>query len=790
MRHLSLRRWFLGLLLILTPFFSVKACGPDFRPDTFVRPLRPDDLPGYARGQLGLLQPTYLRRELAVAYRYLAGGRLLAAELAAYLPAAPASDATPGQQAKQEADLPFNQWNAAVARYAGRPQPSPASSFGPGQMRDLPPGSAYSYAGEFLNCPDDAYRTAALTLSARAKAFGDPSAALAEWQKGQDAVFANCTGTTPVIPAQVDPSSILPDNAQILRFDREYQIAAAYFYSAGYAEARTRFDAIDAEQASPWHSYAGYLAARSLVRQAFFAKHPANEEFDPAMMAEAQHRLEALLRDPALAKMHPAIQAELNFVRLRTQQGERLEELALALGRPASDPAFGQDLADLTFTLDQHLDQTSLREDSDSFTQGNGTADAAPKRAQAYQAAAGLRQRSPLIDWLLTFQSPSQEACHHAIEMWKQTKSLPWLTAALAKATARDAANPALLEAAAALPQASPAFTTIAFHRARLLIALHRQQEARRLLDRLLPGIRRVNPGSAANAFLGLRMQTARSLPEFLTDAPRRLLERRSPAASIAPGCWGALDNPQSQDCNQKIGALQLDLDASSALNLQFPLSVWIAAARSPELPQNLRDSITIVGWVRSVMLEDRQSAAQLVPLLPKSLRPAGGGDTGFPATLAILRNPGLQPYLEGGVQRSATFNVLDNYRNNWWCGDWKKDWTSGGSYETPPQLLPVPADFLTDADKAAGAGESEKLASIAASGAILFGQRALAYVKQHPDDPDAAEALALTVRATHFGCSEQVQEAERLATAKAAFQLLHKSYPTSTWARKTGVYS
>jgi hypothetical protein len=63
-------------LLVLLPFVAVEACGPDFQPDTFVRTARPDNPRTFAQGRLGILQLGFDSNDLAVAYRYLNGGRL------------------------------------------------------------------------------------------------------------------------------------------------------------------------------------------------------------------------------------------------------------------------------------------------------------------------------------------------------------------------------------------------------------------------------------------------------------------------------------------------------------------------------------------------------------------------------------------------------------------------------------------------------------------------------------------------------------------------------------------
>ena len=63
-------------VLLLLPFVAVEACGPDFQPDTFVRTARPDDAKAFSQGHLGILQQSFDSNDLAVAYRYLNGGKL------------------------------------------------------------------------------------------------------------------------------------------------------------------------------------------------------------------------------------------------------------------------------------------------------------------------------------------------------------------------------------------------------------------------------------------------------------------------------------------------------------------------------------------------------------------------------------------------------------------------------------------------------------------------------------------------------------------------------------------
>ena len=63
------------------------------------------------------------------------------------------------------------------------------------------------------------------------------------------------------------------------------------------------------------------------------------------------------------------------------------------------------------------------------------------------------------------------------------------------------------------------------------------------------------------------------------------------------------------------------------------------------------------------------------------------------------------------------------------------------------------------------------------------MGKIVIAYAKAHPSDPRVPEALALTVKATHFGSSD---ESKTTAVSTQAFQILHKSYAGNPWTKKT----
>jgi hypothetical protein len=754
--------------LILAPVGNVEACGPFFEDEVFVSNTQPDDLAAFSKGQLGILQAGFDSNEYAVAYRYLNGGKLSAAELRAYPPPPPSplwpaqdwSKMTPTQVAAAQAaerqtqtnSQPAGIWLLARAKYL----PPLASAV---QAQSFP----VDYVGNivfddsYLNCPDPAFVTATLTLTKRAATWGAQSPYLADWIHGQDAVFSNCAGKSATSPA---PAA--PDSPALLKADRAYQIASATFYAKQFDEAAKQFAAIAADQSSPWAPWGQYLAARATVRKAFAmgkATDPYSGDlatYDTPTIQHAQQMLEALLAQPNPMPSRAIVRDELNFVLIRTDPEKRAAELCAGLAGPKPDANFLNDLQDLSWLLVKSV---------------------------------SIKNPPPLLAWISAWRSGTPVSAFNA---WQQNHALPWLVVAIAKAGPTDAFAPALVDEAAKITPDSPAYDTVFYHRVRLLIALKRTDEARALLDAALPALHSQKPTSKRNALLRERMAVARDFKEFLEFAPRN---------TLSTGSEGAED--LQQECNQDAHAtnanancpevtqdLWFDDDAAAILNQKAPLSLLIEAANTATLPQNLRQSLAVMAWTRAVLLQDAKSVAALAPLLPKSLQATAGSSADFPADLAILRNPGVRPYLEAGIPRVASFSQFDEFRNNWWCKPWQEEGQGNG-----PSLTPQPAPAIISSDLQALADSEYKRLQQLPDSAAVIGQRVIDYANAHPNDPQVPEALALTVRAAHYACQTFNSNGSGNSTSnytpvgKAAFEFLHKNYPKSPWTAKTPYY-
>ena len=336
------------VLLILAVPLELPGCGPFLPEALFQLKGAPDAPKEFARGQLGILQPSYRRVYLVIAYRYLAGIGLSDAEAQAISPwPKEAVEATPSEWFG-------NPWLAARNKVPEIKQLNYIDSYRVDQT-----DGTYS---NYHNCNDDAFVTAAATLQRiRSKTYA------ADWIAAQDMVFADCSQGA-VIP--------LPASDPQLRPDRAYQIAAAKFYSEQYESARQDFQTIAGDASSPWRDVAPYLATRCLIRAG---------EFD-----EADAELRRIAADPAMARWHASANGLLNYVRARLHPEERMHELALALVKPNSQASIGQDLIDYTALFDKDVKPSEGDDLTDWITSFQAGGNGALERWRATHSLAWL----------------------------------------------------------------------------------------------------------------------------------------------------------------------------------------------------------------------------------------------------------------------------------------------------------------------------------------------------------------------------------------------------------------
>ena len=758
---------------------AVQACGPFPPPYPFARAVVPDAM-RYSDGQLGIVQPLFARRYLLVAWRYLNGIPLTDFERSALTVALPNAGSAFSADPAPE---PVDRWLAARAAVA-------AAGAAPTQIRQWKPApnDAYPY---YFNCPNAAFEAAADTLALFIKQYGVASRITIDWAVAQDRVFERCAENAPKAAPIADLAADAPAFA---RGERRYQMAAAAFYDGNWDAAERGFRAIAADSESRWRPWGQYLAARTLVRRATLTP-GASAPFDPNVLAAAERELRAVVKEASIGRVRTAAERMLRYVELRTQPDSTVLAVARQLQRPRQSGSVATDFDEYRYLLDRLVGDT-VDYSYDSI-----------------DARSSVRQQDDMTDWILTYQASGAGALQHALGRWRAAGGEPWLMAVAAKIDAGHDAMRDVLDAAARVPAQSPAFPTLAFHRARILIEAGRHADARAALDPLLAK-ESSWPRSTLNLFRAARLRTARSLPEFLTDAVRiRVIERET--SDDVPGRVA-----DSADGKAGSRALAFDADSTDVMNERLPLAILAAAAESEQLPEHLRRDVAIAAFTRSLLLGDDErlgalarNLAGVAPDLKEALARVTGAST--PAARrteawhVLLRHPGLRPFVPRHATRHGRLNQLDPLRENWWCA-FASPAGSGSASEagSNPQLyfssyeshfvrqwrhpeflrplyrgsaVPISPNFLSESDRAQVRRELDALARRGAAATDLA-QQAVAFARGKPADPRAPEALYLGVRATRYGCTDDATG----KWSKTAFELLHRQYAASTWAKRT----
>lgn len=736
------------LLLPLLYHSTALACGPFSVEAIFVYTVHPAfPLEEYAAGKIGVVQPSYARSYLYVAYRHLSESPFTDPEVKELTNV---WNQRLGMGGSSEADG-TEDWLNDRKKISGL---SEIKSIEVYRAREKP--NEYDY---FINCQSDAFRVAVSTIGERTKKYGADSPILRNWIEAQDQVFSNCSkGQT--IPAQ------LPDEADALaRADRNYQIAAANFYSGSFDAAATAFESIAADSSSPWKDIAPYLLARTWIRKASLGPAATKKE----SLSKAQSLLEKIISNRSWH--HPSATGLLNLVNLRLRPAERLHELANKLSNNATNYQIKQDVWDYTVLLDQALEV----EDPATAT--------IPKEELS---------KDDLTDWISTFEKNSSESRQHALARYREIKTNTWLVAALTKTKGTDSEAAALIADARKVKPTEAAYASASYHAVRLLSESGQTDQARTLVDRLLKEGNKQFDASTVNLLLSERMMLATNLSDFLKHASRKVaaLSWNDDGREI-PTETGDLSDETKKAANGNL----FSHDATKVINIRLPLSVLKEAVKDTSLPTNLRTDLAQAVWIRAAIVGDNKTADEVAPIL-KGLIPALGpfldefvrsaqpDAKKFNAIYTWLKFPGIEPVVDYGIGRTSPLAEQDSYRDNWWCtattGANDAPAEEDGSQSFTESSLKVPL-FVTQADRSAAAKESTTLHSLGATPNYLVRQ-VIQWSNRAPGDPRVPEALHLAVTSTRFGCTDK----ETGRSSKAAFDLLHRRYPNTPWAKKT----
>jgi hypothetical protein len=326
----------LWLSLSLQVASPTKACGPFLIEPIFVFHQSPD-LPfrEFTKGNIGIIQPTFGRKTLVIAYRYLNGGWFSDDEQAALV------EALKGTAPEGDGAAAVKTWIATRQEIAGKEENAP----------EIYTERQYGGYDFFPNCAKNAFEVATATLKDRVATYGADNPNVRAWLNAQDIVFQHCQGGGAL------PEELGPGSPTWLRKDRDYQIAAALLYSLKFDEARARFEKIATDVESQWQGTAEYLVARTLVRQASLTD---DEKKKRAAYDEAEQRLRILAarRTP----LTDAAQKLLGLIQYRVHPESRVRELAQSLSRENGDANLKQNLIDYVWLLDK-LEDRILKEE-------------------------------------------------------------------------------------------------------------------------------------------------------------------------------------------------------------------------------------------------------------------------------------------------------------------------------------------------------------------------------------------------------------------------------------------
>lgn len=797
------------------------SCGPFFPDAVFVQNSMPDGpYAAYAKGEIGIPQPGYRVLDLVVAYDWLNGHGLSDGEQQQ----AVALDHL--QTTRSEEDptkLPgFMAWLAA-RKDSGVPQPPappPQSGFHITESlnSDRPvPGQSYQ---SFVNCLDPAFATAAATLNARKAAHPNETASLTDWVQGQDAVFANCNGSSDKMPA--DPPANAPE---WLKQDRAYQQAAAKFYQTDYDGAITRLKTIAADSSSPWHQIARLVEARAMIRRATIGqitelpaaavetpnapygadREKAQQQYAellkqklPERLAQARDALQAILAAPGMQPYHADAAGLLDFVNIRLDRAAQANVLAARLTAPdrAQTPGvFQQALIDLRYYLyppgpEQATDIVSMKIATPPLLSW----------MQAMQTPAPVQK----TDWDSTEPDPAKarqqraEAAALALGQWRATHDATWLIAAMTNTQPGDPTASELIRAAEQVAKDSPPWTAATYNRLRLMPD---RAAMRADLVTIEPSLLDQPQRSTINLFKLLNLRAAPTLAAFLHSAAAL-------PAGITTMDSGFPDPPDTQPetnlCNLKgsqATTLLFNPDAATILNTRMPLTLLANAAQEKNLPANLSFQIAQSAWTRAVLLDRPDVAKQMSPILAgcypawkqwlddydSATTPDNRHVAGL---LALMRFPSNAPLIDAGMERNDGFAGYSEYRLNWWGASTDAKPASAGNpggtpatffgMQTPDTAALPDPPFLTAADRAAADPEIAALRRTPCS-SDYFAAAALDWQRQHPDDPRTLNVLGWAERAVRNGCRTDATP----DLNHRLFVVVQTKYPKSEWARK-----
>ncbi len=756
------RRHFLAVCLLLAIFSSLapaRSCGP-FRSEVkFTYSLHPDFPLGiYAAGNLGIVNEAYARSYLVVAYRYLNGKPLSVPEQKSVLNL---WHFRLGQN-DDELERSATEWEHEQQSIMGEDAQKSDT------LTEYAGGATYY---DYQNCPADAFRFASRNLRVLSTKYGGTSKEVKDWTRAQNEVFCNCSQgyhDKEVIPSEL-PKTAAPD----LRKYRAYQIASADFYAGNYDSAIEKFNAIGKDLNSPFKDLAPYLAVRATIRKATLGKEPSTKPLQQAAI-----RLVQIMKTTRSAMVKSASELTSTYLKLRLNPRTLLVELGTSISAVQGEN-IGQQIYYYTSAFDtvtgeaEYYDTTGTAED----------------QIKEFKKISPPLRTVDLTDWISTMRGSGKDTVEQAYKRWSVTRKPHWLVAALTHIESNDPRTGALLLESQKIQKSSPAYLSVSYSVARILIAKGKVVEARALLDSIMK-LTDLSP-STRNEFVGLRLQVCKDFAEVAKFA------LQSPAGVTSE--WKDVPDDLSKVINAgqypTLRAVYAPM-AVEFFNNEVPLKLLRTLSDDARLPSALKADVLQAVWVRAILLNNALVASSVAPALIKAapatrigvdawLRSKSPPLRRFTAVYTLLKNPGMRPSITDGYGRVQPIDKIDDYQDNFWPAGTYEDKYEDYLENEKKQRAESPGEdlsgCLTSAEKEEGIKENRTLERIGAAPDYLC-LAVLAAARDLPNDPRIAEALHLAVKSTRFGLkTDKTSE-----LSKECYQVLHRKYARSGWAEKT----
>lgn len=840
---------------------TVQACGPSELTPVFDYTYAPErPWTDFASGKLGIIKPDYRRSVLFAAYRYLYGSGFSAPEQQALVETweAQFNRIEPTEHSMSEAvDL----WIKTRKSVLGDSEKTP-DIYTERKYRD-----SYDF---FPNCSKNAFEVAAKTLDDRALSYGSDSKDVKEWLAGQDQVFTSCAGSKADLKdlGAEAPDWLRQDRdyqfAANAFYSTDYDEARKRFEAiavdgnspwhevADYLVARTLVRRASLDDDSPnvksynneAEEYLNQLIGRSttynndarrLLNLVKFRIHPEERERELAQKLPYQND-PAELRQDLIDYTWLLDQLESEALKKEEARKEALKppgtanyNINAANGAPmrAEFPAANSNAVNVMVNVPMNYAGGAMNAamngpemaTNSSNAMVNVAAQATYQSGDSYKGGYYGSEESSLsilpsylgddelTEWIFTFQIQNDEAYLHAFDRWKQSGSQMWLMTAMTKAKPNLSGFRELMDAAKEVSPSSPAYYTIAYHLAKILIEQNNKPEARKILARVLDESGDM-PVSTRNLFLQQRMKVAETLSEFLAASTRRPFgfsydddtARTIDEIIAEQKSWYNAEYEEKSQAEYDLGienefaAKRLwqdrqffDDEVASIINSNFPTSVMIEVLGKPEIPDYLKRRLVLTIWTRAYLLKDEKTAfaiaPQVVAVKPEiapfmtayttAKTPAERETAGL---YLLLKNGDLSPYLQTGFE-PETAPEIDMWQDErWWCEQYDYTYDNNGNEIQTGTFNPP---FLTRLQSDQARTQKASLKKIE-DGLSYLSKRVMKWAQTGVPDKRLPEALYLIFQGNQwikYSCGNASEE-----TRKKAGDILKARYPRSKW--------